>query len=372
MRTFFELLQIAVKTRTVLSRNLSISEWQEVYAEAKRHCLVGITFQAVAQLPPEMRPPKVLFLKWLGEDLKIRERNELIVRRTIEVQNRLKESGLRTCVMKGQALQSVYGESLVRSRLSSDIDILVDSDIESIVQFVEPLGKWYHATMLHVECRLFQDVDVEIHAVPIVLRCPWLNKRLQHWFKSHNQYLSVSTPIGKIDVPSVEYNVVYLLVHIFHHLLYEGVGYRQLVDYCMTLKSYSRENCDKTNVIELLSHLELTRFTRGVMYIMQQVFMLEDSCLLLPPDPKIGQMLMTEFSLSGDLGHSDNRDKSVKSRNALVRVWSGAIRNLRFFRLGPSVVLCGPLWRLWHYQWMRRHGYRSSQMNKKELWNTIK
>ena len=37
--------------------------------------------------------------------------------------------------------------------------------------------------------------------------------------------------VGKIPVPTVEFNLVYQLAHIMHHFFDEGIGLRQLMDY---------------------------------------------------------------------------------------------------------------------------------------------
>ena len=51
---------------------------------------------------------------------------------------------------------------------------------------------------------------------------------------------------GEIAIPTVEFNLIFQLTHIFSHLMNEGIGLRQLVDYyfviCDFYKVYQKSS----------------------------------------------------------------------------------------------------------------------------------
>ena len=74
-------------------------------------------------------------------------------------------------------------------------------------------------------------------------------------------------------VPTWEFNVVFQLSHIFKHLLQEGIGLRQLIDYyyllCNRPDDSSVENIKKT-----IQHLGLSPIAGAVMWIMKNVLVI--------------------------------------------------------------------------------------------------
>ena len=54
---------------------------------------------------------------------------------------------------------------------------------------------------------------------------------------------------GEIAIPTVEFNLIFQLTHIFSHLMNEGIGLRQLVDYYYVLCDFYKvyQNFSKTH-----------------------------------------------------------------------------------------------------------------------------
>lgn len=104
----------------------------------------------------------------------------------------------------------------------------------------------------------------------------------------------------------------------------------------------------------------MKRFAGGVMYIMQSVFGLAEDCLICEADPEAGVKLLSEVMTGGNFGHHDKRNKVAfdNDSNPLLRVWNSQKRNMRFLEFGFWEIVCSPLWRLWHFGWMKAHGYR--------------
>lgn len=98
------------------------------------------------------------------------------------------------------------------------------------------------------------------------------------------------------QTPSDSFNLVYLLVHLHHHFLYEGVGFRQLMDYYMLLKSIPTNvrPIYYRNAIQTLDSFGMVGFTEGVMYLMNTLFNVSNDALLCMPNKDIGDMLLAD------------------------------------------------------------------------------
>ena len=72
-----------------------------------------------------------------------------------------------------------------------------------------------------------------MHYRPSFLLCFWHNRKLQKYYErvkeelfSHRVMLGEQ---GEIAIPTVEFNLIFQLTHIFSHLMNEGIGLRQLL-----------------------------------------------------------------------------------------------------------------------------------------------
>lgn len=89
-------------------------------------------------------------------------------------------------------------------------------------------------------------------------------------------------------------------MHIFHHVLYEGIGLRQLLDYYFILRRL--DGAQRRQVIEDLKYLGLARFAEAVMYVEQQVFGLEPEYCLCQPNEKQASVCWKRLNWRETLG----------------------------------------------------------------------
>ena len=358
-KIFFELIRVAIGNQVCLSHTPTADEWGRLYEIAKKQSLVGVCFAGVQRLVLQQQtPPEQLYLQWMGMAAKIQQRNEVLNRRCAELAERLKLKGYRSCILKGQSLAPYYGD-LAALRQSGDIDVWVrNKSIEELDAYVKGLGYAPKTTAAHVSyedtstLRQAQDrrcsaqvVEVELHAVPAFMRNFRTNRKLAQWFKEFN---------GSTE----EFNLVYMMVHMYHHVLFEGLGLRQVMDYYFVLRTQISDKrlVMDDDVLRLFNDLGMMRFARGVMWIMKEVFKSEENLLLCEADEKIGRLLLDEIMDGGNFGkYSEN--KGLHSDSALVRGIRHWERNVKFFMLAPWEILCSPLWSLWHWWWRRKRNF---------------
>lgn len=152
--------------------------------------------------------------------------------------------------------------------------------------------------------------------------------------------------------PSLYFDAVYLLLHIYKHIFNEGIGMRQLMDYYLVLKSIS--STERINAMKTLKWMGLQRVTASVMYVIREVFGASDEMLLCPADEKSGAFLLSEISLSGNFGQHDSRLIGRNRGDYALRKFR---RLFSIMSLSPSEVLWAPFWKLWHFCWRKIKGY---------------
>lgn len=103
------------------------------------------------------------------------------------------------------------------------------------MKLAESLGQKADVTEQHVHLDLFEDTEVEAHFTPSVLKSPWTNRRLQKWFEEQAADQFEHKNEAGLCVPNDEFNLVFLLIHVYRHLFGEGVGMRQVMDYYFAL-----------------------------------------------------------------------------------------------------------------------------------------
>ena len=240
---------------------------------------------------------------------------------------------------------------------------------------------------------------------------------------------------GEIAIPTVEFNLIFQLTHIFSHLMNEGIGLRQLVDYyyvlcdfykvyqksskitpsLFTLKEGSTSHPDPLTlrgeggnrptrcseplrskdggpkrsspdsagwdrrdaigdmtsataarssfaasssaaidrVQKELKELGLWMFAGAIMYIMQEVFGMPASRLIVPPNEKYGKFVLNEVLEAGNFWKHDERIRFGRSQlgHNLQRVY----RDMRLIKYFPAEALSEPIFRVWHFFWRMKN-----------------
>ena len=437
-KIFFDFLRFGIGSAKEIPGSLKEVDWKELYAIAQKQCLVGILFDGVKKLPAEyVGMKKELLLQWMAESQMLEKANVRLNDAAIQVSEWFRKKGFRTCILKGQGNALMYPNPY--SRTPGDIDIWVEGEDKRVISFVRSISPHEKACYHHIEFPSYKGVEVEVHYRPSFLLCFRHNRKLQKYYKrvkeeqfSHRVKLGEQ---GEIAIPTMEFNLIFQLTHIYAHLMNEGIGLRQLVDYyyvlCDFYKVYQKSskitpslftlkegstshpdpltlrgeggnrptrcseplrskdggpskvspNCagwDRRDAIgdmtsataarssfaanssaaidrvqKELKELGLWKFAGGIMYIMQEVFGMPASQLIVPPNEKYGKFVLNEVLEAGNFGKHDARNRFGRSKlgHNLHRVY----RDIRLVRYFPAEALCEPLFRIWHFFWRMKN-----------------
>ena len=438
LQIFFDFLRFCIGSTKEIPDSSKEADWKELYAIAKKQCLVGILFDGIKKLPAEyVGMKKELLLQWMAESQMLEKANVRLNDAAIQVSEWFRKKGFRTCILKGQGNALLYPNPY--SRTPGDIDIWVEGGDKRVISFVRSISPHEKACYHHIEFPSYKGVEVEVHYRPSFLLCFCHNRKLQKYYErvkeeqfSHRVMLKEQ---GEIAIPTVGFNLIFQLTHIFSHLMNEGIGLRQLLDYyyvlCDFFKVYQKSskitpslftlkegstshpdpltlrgeggnrptrcseplrskdggpkrsspNCagwDRRDAIgdmtsataarssfaanssaaidrvqKELKELGLWKFAEGIMYIMQEVFGMPASRLIVPPNEKYGKFVLNEVLEAGNFGRHDARNRFGRSQlgHNLQRVY----RDMRLVRYFPAEALCEPLFRIWHFFWRMKN-----------------
>lgn len=367
-KLFFELLRVTIGCRDALSRVPSAKDWCALYGLSVKQAVAGVSFFGVQRLPKEQveHQPKQLMMQWYALAEQIKQRNKFVNERVYELQRLLEADGLRACVLKGQGVALLYNldinlyknSSLGLYRQSGDIDVWVDGEREEVIRYVKAHYKCGRAVIHHIDVDVFDDVPVEVHFIPSYAYS-WLRYRAyKRFFNEYKKEYFVQSGLG-FCMPSLGFNVVYLLMHIFRHVFHEGVGLRQLMDYYFLLLSFHRTHGEhgRSNANRWLRELGLLRFAGAVMYVEREVFGLQKEYMICEPDEEAGRFLLDEILRAGNFGQYDPRIREAHS-GGLLKLYLNSLRRIfRMVKFYPSEVLWAPFWKAGHFVWRKGKGF---------------
>lgn len=355
---FFELIQLAIGNRRNLSRIPAEEEWQEIYQEAEKQALVGFLLTAVEklnELDKASMPPMQLFYQWIGDALQIENRNKEVSYAAAKLTRIFKEGGMSSCVLKGQGIAQLYPKP--ERRQPGDVDLWVEGGREKVLRFMK--DSYFardHVVIHHVESQIIDGVVSEIHFIPCYSCNPFLHVKLQRFFaeNAEEQFLNLDDKLG-FAYPTLRFNAVYLLSHIYMHFLYEGIGLRQFVDYYYVL--HHLNSGERKQAIGDIREAGLSKIAGAVMYVLKTVCGLSEEYYVADLDEKKGKILLDEIIKNGNFGKYNTKLNERDDNNLIAFNLVALRRQLTFLRYYPLDVISIPFFKVWHWTWRLYKGY---------------
>lgn len=354
--------------------------WQDLLEFAKKQAIVGVFGNRLlsdnaALMDDETfrqnSPTEEEVMDWMGVMTLIKNRNVDTNELCAKTVSKFHEEGFETCILKGQGNNLFYPD--VYMRTSGDIDLwTVPSESRRITErkkrgwlsrlalsdrmitfaYVRHLFPNAKFKCQHIEFNVWKTVPVEVHFFPMYLENFFSNRQLKRFFREQrdqqfaNTVLLPDTKI-KVSVPTPFFNAIYQLTHINVHVLIEGIGLRQLIDYYYVLRLVPKER--HAEIRKLLRSIHLTKLAAAVMWIQKEVFGLEEQYLYIEPDERRGQKLLKEIEMGGNFGFYDPRKPQNEGFWHLQ--FRKILQHSSFIIDYPSEELSEPFFRFFHYCW---------------------
>ena len=363
---FIELLQVSLGTRDKLSMVPLPAEWDAVYDEAERQAVEGIMLAGLEHLPGNQRPLQYILLQWIGVCQQIESQNKLTTKACVVFCDKVDKDGFFACVLKGQSNYRYYPKEMKNRRSCGDIDVWVvpkerdyNHPVRTVLDYVKANFEVDGLCWLHTSHIGTNYVPVEVHFRPSFMSEPYHNRRFQKYFSNIEACREKTDLDGEaIPVMKVDEDVIYQMNHIYRHLIDEGVGLRQVVDYFYLLTAWNREHKrSKEETMKIVSWLGMKKFAGALMYVLREVCGMKDEMLLCPASVFDGEFLMNEIMLSGNFGRGDPRMAEINVQGYFCSRAKQACRrfkrNMRFLTSYPGEVMWEPIVRVEHFVWKK-------------------
>ena len=361
MSILFQLLYVALGRAECLDTPIDDAAWHGLLDVAKKQTLTGVLMEGIKRLPAEQQPETETTFTWLATAEHTKQNSRRLNKSAVQLCERLEKDGFQSVVLKGQGVSLLYPEPLART--PGDIDIWMSGGRDKIVRYIRHYFPKESVVYHHMDFPVFKKVCVEAHFTPSWMYSPVTNRRLQRWFRKMwpqeaENRTALPESAGTVCISTSAFNRVFIAVHIYRHLLDEGIGLRQLLDYYYVLHGNPLTEEARAESVSTLQSLGMTRFMRGLMYALGELFGLEEQWMLFSPDEKEGTFLINEVMLAGNFGKYDTRFAHEQSGDThWQRFLRKQQRNLHFLSHYPGEVLWHPLFRIWQFFWRWHKGY---------------
>jgi len=304
-----------------LSDNKAFS-FDEIYQIAQEQSVVGLIASGLEHVS-EVKVPQDIALTFVCNALQLEQRNEEMNSFIAKLVNKLREADVYTLLLKGQGVAQCYERPLWRS--SGDIDFLMsDTNYKKAKKILIPIassleeenGYSKHLGMV------INQWEVEMHGslrVGLWKKLERVLDNVENTLFFEGKVRSWMNDSTQVFLPDVNEDVFYVFAHILQHFFKEGIGLRQICDWCRLLWAYK-------NSIDL-ELLRFRLFASGTESEWKAFAALAVDYLGMPVDAmpfyspknkwhkKANQILCFIFEM-GNFGH--NRDMSFLKSNTIV------------------------------------------------------
>ena len=212
-------------------------DWSEVYRLASEQCVVGVVLAGIEH--SYVKPPQEKLLQWIGEVQILEQQNQAMNQFIAKLIEKLRSSDIYALLLKGQGVAQCYERPLWRA--SGDVDLfLSDANYTKAEKLLSPLAssiddeisyakhkaltidEW--TVELHGSLRsgLWRSLDRVLDKVQYDVFC---GGNVRSWLNGKTQ----------VFMPRADEDVVYVFSHILQHFYKEGIGLRQICDWCRML-----------------------------------------------------------------------------------------------------------------------------------------
>ena len=245
-QAFFELLKAGLWGDGNLDKRIDgTTDWNYIYQLAQEQSVQGIVLSGLEELKAkgiDLNVPKVLLLQWIGEVQMIEQRNKEMNVFVAELIEKLRKEDVYAILVKGQGIAQCYEKPLWRA--SGDVDLLLsDSNYDKAKKNLIPL-----ATDIETEYSHFKHQGLTINGWMVELHGTLhsrLSKRVDRMIDKMQGNVFFGGNVRSWDnngtqvfIPAPNEDVFFVFTHILHHFYIEGVGLRQICDWCRLLYTY--------------------------------------------------------------------------------------------------------------------------------------
>ena len=241
----FELVRAGLWEKEARLSKFNNIDYAAIMQLAEEQSVLGLVTEGLEQVK-DVKVTQEWLLQFIGQTLQIEQQNKdlnVFLARLIEL---FRQQDVYAVLVKGQGIAQCYDKPLWRA--SGDVDLLLsDSNYEKAKKVLIPLADEVeneYKTFKHLGMTMKGGYVVELHGtmhsrlsrridrvIDEAQKDVFYGGNVRSWMNSGTS----------VFLPSPDNDVIFVFTHILHHFYIEGVGLRQICDWCRLMWRYRSE-----------------------------------------------------------------------------------------------------------------------------------
>ncbi len=312
--------------------NTELVGWGKIFMLADEQTVSGILLSGIEKLPQCYRPSQDFLLNLIGNIQVLEYHNKAMNHFISVLLQKMKFDRINVLLVKGQGIAQCYEKPLWR--VNGDIDLFLDSNnYKKAINLLSPLASKIDKEN-PVKRHLSMTIDgwtVELHGtlktglwkrldngINILQKETFENQEFRIWKHEDTEIL----------LPSPNNDVVFVFCHILQHFFKEGIGLRQICDWCRLLWTYRLEIDHKLLESRLKAMGLITEWKVFAAFSVEYLGMPVDAMPLFSTNRSLNKKAEKVLSFvmeTGNFGHK--RDYSYYNKYSF-----GMYKAISFFR----------------------------------------
>lgn len=344
-KVFLELVKSGLWETEVILSSFGGIDYSAIYNLAEEQSVIGLVTAGLEHVA-DVKVPQEWLLQFIGSTLQIEQQNKDMNGFVAELIGKFQSADIYAILIKGQGIAQCYEKSLWRS--SGDVDLLLSEEnyrkanelLSSIASSVDDENKYNQHIALTIDgwsvelhgtfrSGLWRSIDRTLDKVQDSI---FYDGKVRSWVNGRTQ----------IFLPKADEDVVFVFSHILQHFFKEGIGLRQICDWCRLLYTY-REKQDLRLLEQRIREMGVMTEWRSFAALAVQYLGMPETAM--PMFGSRGQKVkmkadrIMEFVLeTGNFGH--NRDYSYYEKYPYlvfkaISLWRHCKDFGRYFRIFP-------------------------------------
>lgn len=214
---------------------------------AQEQSVVGLVSAGLEHVV-DVKVPQTDALQFAGQTLQLEQRNKAMNAFVASLIEQLRKEDIYAILVKGQGIAQCYERPLWRA--CGDVDLFLSEDnYNKALQILSPL-----ATSIEEENTYYRHLAMTIDGWSVELHGTlrsglWLSvdrglDKVQNAVFYEGKVRSWMNGNTQVFLPAADEDVVFVFAHVLQHFYKEGIGLRQICDWCRLLWTY-RNSLDK-------------------------------------------------------------------------------------------------------------------------------
>ena len=241
-QAFFALVRAGLWEKKARLSQFNDIDYSAIMRLAEGQSVVGLVTAGLEHVE-DVKVPKEVLLQFIGSTLQIEQQNKAMNNYVAKLIELLRKEDIYAILVKGQGIAQCYERPLWRS--SGDVDLLLsDTNYDKAKKVLTPLAvsvESEYKAFKHLGMTMPEEFEVEVHGT-LHSR---LSKRVDRVIDEAQRDVFFSANVRSwtngntaVFLPSPDNDIIFVFTHILHHFFIEGVGLRQICDWCRLLWTY--------------------------------------------------------------------------------------------------------------------------------------